>query len=301
MQIVRPQQAFVLMIPKEQIVNIRALPSILRDDDSPLPVFKLWGNARTGLSSYYAPFEYINQDAKLILVGITPGGTQMNRALNAARSAIIGGTSVSEAIRHVKREGSFSGKMRPNIINTLNRLGYQQKLGLSCASALWSTDDHLVHFCSLLKFPVFLNGKDYNGNPKAHKDADLKKLLIEHFVPDMQAISPDALLVPLGDSVLEIVVSLKAQGLIPQTLMKFEGRYVAPPHPSGANAESIALLLENTYPDKEQYANQMYRDYLNRAPWEKKGGKPQSEQKYKAARCARWESMLFVRRAYKLQ
>jgi len=289
------------MIPNKQIDNIRALSSMLRDDALPLPVFKLWENAYTGLSSYYAPFEYINQDARLILVGITPGGTQMNRALNAARSAILAGTSVSDAIRHVKREGSFSGTMRPNIINTLNRLGYQKKLGLPCASALWRTKDHLVHFCSLLKYPVFLNGKDYNGNPKVHKDADLRKLLIENFVSDMQKISPDALLVPLGDAVLEVVVTLKEQGLIPQSLMEYEGRYVAPPHPSGANAESIALLLENIYPDKEQYADQMYCDYLNRAPWEKKGGKPQSEQKYKAARRARWESMLFVRRAHNLQ
>jgi hypothetical protein len=261
---------------------------------------KLWENAKSRLSCYYAPFEYLNTGAKLILVGITPGGTQMNRALNAARSAIAMDTPIADAVRKVKREGSFSGTMRPNIVNMLNRLGYQHKLGVECTSKLWSTHDHLVQFCSLLKFPVFVNGKDYNGNPKTHKDNDLKRMLNDHFVKDMAALPPDAMLVPLGDTVLEVIVWLKDQGLIPQEVMKFEGRFVAPPHPSGANAESIALLLETTYPTELAYLERMYRDYLARESWKKKCGKPQPEAKYKAARAARWNSMLFVRRAYGL-
>lgn len=262
---------------------------------------KLWGNARSGLSCYYAPFEYLNTEAKLILVGITPGGTQMNRALNAARTALTSSTPVPDAIRHVKRQGSFSGNMRPNIVNTLNRLGYQHKLGIACASSLWSTHDHLVQFCSLLKFPVFLKEKDYNGNPKAHKDKDLMRMLDEHFVSDMKALPHDAILVPLGDTVLEVVSYIKDRGSILQDLMRFEDQYVAPPHPSGANAESIALLLEPIYPTEIAYTDRMYRDYLRRQPWKPKGGKPQLEAKYKAVRAARWKSMLFVRRAYALQ
>lgn len=282
------------------IEKIRRLP-FLGDDHPPQENMKLWETAESRLSCYYAPFEYLNTEARLILVGITPGGTQMNRALNAARLAIAAGTPIDEGVRKVKREGSFSGAMRPNIVNTLNRLGYQHKLGIACASKLWETHDNLVQFCSLLKFPVFFNGKDYNGNPKAHKDSDLKRMLNDHFVKDMAALSRDAMLVPLGDTVLEVIVWLKHQGLIPQELMKFEGRFVAPPHPSGANAESIALLLEVTYPSEQAYVERMYRDYLAREPWKKKkGGKPQPEAKYKAARAARWNSMLFVRRAYGL-
>lgn len=275
--------------------------STLTDAHPPLESMKMWESVASGLSCYYAPFEYLNTQAKLILVGITPGGTQMNRALNAARSAIITGTPIAEAIRRVKREGSFSGAMRPNIVNTLNRLGYQHKLGIDCASQLWDTHDHLVHFCSLLKFPVFVNGNDYNGNPKAHKEENLRRLLNEHFVKDMAALPHDAILLPLGDTVLEVVVWLKDQGLIPQNLRKFEGRFVAPPHPSGANAESIALLLEPIYPTEAAYSDRMYREYLMREPWKRKNGKPQPEAKYKAARSARWKSMLFVRRAYGLQ
>lgn len=272
-----------------------------RDDDAPRPEFLLWENPRTRLSCYYAPFKYLNTKAKLVLVGITPGGTQMNRALDAARIALSNGTPIETAVRHVKREGSFSGSMRPNIVATLNRLGYNTKLDLSCSSSLWSTHDHLVQFCSLLKFPVFVDGKDYNGKPAPLKDADLTRMLNEHFLKDLQALPRDAMLVPLGETVLETLLALKKQGGIPQDLMTFEGQPIAPPHPSGANAESIALLLVERYPSQVEYAERMYRDYLVRAPWNKKStGEAQPEAKYKAARNSRWKSMLLVRRAYGL-
>lgn len=290
-----------LTISDAVLAKIRNLP-VLRDDDAPRREFLLWENPRTRLSCYYAPFEYLNTKAKLILVGITPGGTQMNRALNAARTALATGTPIETAVRHVKREGSFSGSMRPNIVATLNRLAYNRKLDLSCSSSLWSTHDHLVQFCSLLKFPVFVDGKDYNGKPTPLKDADLNRMLHQHFLKDLQSLPRDAMLVPLGDTVLETVLALKKQGGVPQDLLTFEGQPIAPPHPSGANAESIALLLEERYPSQVEYAERMYRDYLIRAPWTKKTtGKPQPEAKYKAARDSRWQSMLLVRRAYGLQ
>lgn len=285
-------------ISHDYIAKIRSLPTLSKGD-KPRSEFKIWENS-SGLSCYYAPFEYINKNAKIVLVGITPGATQMNNALNAANIALTSNTPIQEAIRRVKREGSFSGTMRLNIVNTLNRLGYQQKLSISCASKLWDTHDHLVHFCSLLKFPVFLNEKDYNGIPKAHKDNDLKRMLEEHFVADMNAISHDAMIVPLGETVLEVISHLKMLGLIKQQIMKFENRYVAPPHPSGANAESISLLIEKVYPTQMEYADRMYREYLMNEPWKKKSGKPQTEEKYKSARVSRWKSMLFVRRAYGL-
>jgi hypothetical protein len=283
------------------LATIRTLP-LLRDDDAPRSELLLWENSRTRLTCYYAPFEYLNTSAKLILVGITPGGTQMNRALNATRAALANGTPIEAAIRRVKREGSFSGPMRQNIVKTLNRLGYHEKLGLSCSGSLWETHDHLVQFCSLLKFPVFVDGKDYNGKPEPLKDADLNRMLNEHFLKDLQALPRDAVLLPLGDIVLKTLLALKKQGSVPQELMIFEGQHIAPPHPSGANNESIALLLEEPYPSQADYAERMYRDYLLRAPWKKKKtGNPQPEANYKAARVSRWCSMLLVRRAYGLQ
>jgi len=123
-------------------------------------------------------------------------------------------------------------------------------------------------------------------------------MLYEHFVKDMETLPHNAMLVPLGDTVIEVVKSLREQGFIPQEIMKFEGRFVAPPHPSPENKESINLLIEPVYPTEEAYTERMYRKYLARL---KKDEKPQNEHTYKKARATRWKSMLFVRRAYGLQ
>jgi len=148
---------------------------------------------------------------------------------------------------------------------------------------------------------VFINGKDYNGNPNPFKVNELRSLLIEGFAKDLESIPPDAELIPLGDFVAEVLSELDQMNLVPQHINRFEGKVVAPPHPSGANAESIALLLSSNYPEREEYLDTMYREYLKKRSWERrKNGKPQTEEKYKAARKSRWESMLFVRRAYEI-
>jgi hypothetical protein len=270
-----------------------------KDDSSPLDGLKLWENSQRNLECFYAPFEHVNRSAKIVLIGITPGRTQMNRALAAAARSLKKGTSVEQAIAEVKRIGSFSGSMRPNIVNTLNKLGYPEKLGIKCSSELWNSKNSLVNFCSLLKYPVFFKGKDFNGNPHPLKVPELKDLLVEGFAKDLNEMPSSAELVPLGDFVAGVLSELDRLGLVPQHINRSDGKVVAPPHPSGANAESISLLLSSSYPTQDEYLESMYRDYLRRRSWEgRPNGKPQLEEKYKAARKSRWESMLFVRRAY---
>jgi uncharacterized protein with von Willebrand factor type A (vWA) domain len=77
---------------------------------------------------FYAPFEFVNYDAKINLVGIRSVGIQMNRALNAARKSITNGEDIQDAIRDIMKEGCFSGNMRPNIVNILNRIEFPKTL-----------------------------------------------------------------------------------------------------------------------------------------------------------------------------
>lgn len=272
------------------------------DNAEPMKELFLWKNTQRKLECFYAPFDYVNQDAKIIVVGITPGKTQMNRALNAARAEMVSGGGLSEAIRRVKREGSLSGKMRPKIVDILNRIGYQKSLGIDCSNSLWNTHNHLVHFCSLLKYPVFKKGGNYNGDPKPLNVPELSLQIHQGFVKDLQSINSDAILLPLGEKVADVITKLDGDGLIPQKLIKINGKIVAPPHPSGANAESIALFLEENYVSEEEYLETMYQKYIREKPWLKNNGrKSLSEDQYKRARSSRWKSMLFVRQAYGIQ
>ena len=92
---------------------------------STLPVVRdprLLMDASGDVKIYCAPFEYINLSALIVLVGITPGPTQMVNANNEARRALHLGKSRTEAIQAAKSVGAFSGEpLRSNLINQLNR------------------------------------------------------------------------------------------------------------------------------------------------------------------------------------
>ena len=284
-----------------------AINSISQRDDRSLPVKDLliWEDKLKKLTCYYAPFEHVNPQAKIIIVGITPGRTQMNRALNALKYTMDNSHDVNQTIdtifKTVKKHASLSGSMRPRTVAMLNRLGYAKLLGIKCCSTLWGDDNHLVHFCSVLKYPVFVTGADYCGQLKLFNTSKLVQLLFEEFVQDMRAINPKAVIVPLGAMVADVLNTLQHNGHILQRLTTFENKVIAPPHPSGANAESIALLLREDYPTLTNYQDEMYKQYLLKKSWlKKKNAKAQPKNRYKKMRAARWQAMLLVRKAYSL-
>jgi len=280
--------------------NINAL-TIRQDRSLPDASLQLWELPDKKLSCFYAPFEYVNTDAKLIIVGITPGRTQMNRSINALKQALANVHSPEQALKSVKQTASFSGTMRPRLVEILNRLGYAEKLGITCCSSLWAEHNDLVHFCSVLKYPIFVSGKDYCGQPNLFKVPQLRHLLFEQFVRDIQSIQPDAHIVPLGEMVADVLNQLDLNNHLPHHLPRFDWRVISPPHPSGANAESISLVLMDKYPSLSVYQESMYQQYLGKQSWLRKpGGQPQDEDKYIKARAVRWYAMSRVRQAYDL-
>lgn len=265
----------------------------------PLKPLLIWQDNLKRLSCYYAPFDYANRQADIIIVGITPGRTQMNRSINALKLAMTSEQDIETALRSVKQHASLSGSMRPRIVEMLNRLGYAQLLGIECCSGLWAEHHHRVHFCSVLKYPIFVNGKDYCGQPQLFNTPELEQLLFDEFVHDLSTINPNAVIVPLGEMVAAVLTTLHQQGHIQQQLTTFQNKVVAPPHPSGANAESIALLLRQDYPTVDQYQDEMYQQYSRKQSWLKReNGQAQAEARYKKSRAARWQAMSHVRQAY---
>jgi uracil-DNA glycosylase len=272
----------------------------LREDRAlPIKELLIWQDNLKKMTCYYAPFDHVNRQADIIIVGITPGRTQMNRSINALKLAMDSEQDIDTTLKSVKQHASLSGSMRPRIVEMLNRLGYAKLLGIECCNGLWAEHNHRVHFCSLLKYPVFVNGKDYCGQPKLFNTPELEQLLFEEFVHNLSTINPNALIVPLGEMVATVLTTLHQQGHIQQQLTTFQNKVVAPPHPSGANAESIALLLRQDYPTLAHYQDEMYQQYRRKKSWLKRGnGQAQAEESYKKARAGRWQAMSHVRQAY---
>ncbi|WP_043421365.1 hypothetical protein [Azonexus hydrophilus] len=185
----------------------------------------------------YVPFEYINPEARVVIVGITPGHTQMLNALKEARRQLDQGATNEVVLKAAKATGAFSGTMRPNLTGLLDAVGIHKWLGISSCTELFQSAAHLVQTTSVLRNPVFVKGENYNGTPNMTKNALLQKQLTTYFAEDVAAL-PKAVFVPLGDKVAEALHYLATQGLMDRSRI-LDGL----PHPSGANAERIAYFM----------------------------------------------------------
>lgn len=189
------------------------------------------------VSVYYAPFEWVNPQARVVLVGITPGRTQAANALGEAKRAVLDGAADSEVLRRAKATGAFSGAMRPNLVSLLDSVGLQKWLGLASCSDLFGSASALLQTASVLQFPVFVNGENYNGTPDPTKHLLLRDMVLQHF-GQMCAQLRGAAFVPLGPVPSKTLAWLSTQGAVDQGRV-LEGL----PHPSGANAERIKYFL----------------------------------------------------------
>jgi hypothetical protein len=209
------------------------------------------------LSIYYAPFEYVNPQARVVVVGISPGWTQMYNALAETQRQLRKGVDDETALRFAKQTGAFSGAMRNNLVELLDHIELNQWLRIASTSSLFGSDAHLFQPASVLCYPVFVNGKNYNGTPNMLKNLLLQRYLLTHFGELVKRL-PKAVFIPLGDKPAEALRFLAAKGNLDQVRI-LEGL----PHPSGANAERIAYFLgkkdkaalsEKTDPSKLDHA-----------------------------------------------
>jgi hypothetical protein len=214
------------------------------DSAFPLPS-NINGHVRTlfregRLECQHAPaFDHIETDARLVIVGITPGAVQQANANHALSAAIRAGMSMPEGLRHAKFAGSFSGLMRNNLVDMLNHVGAHTALGVETCAALF--DPKLrgaVHFTSALRHPVFRDGKNYNGTPNMIRTPVLRLMIENYLAEEVQAL-PDALWLALGPKPLVALRHLVSIG-------KLDGRRLLPvlPHPSRENGERIKFFLD---------------------------------------------------------
>lgn len=211
--------------------------SAIRDFDGTVDAPALQLAASGSLNAYYAPFDTVNHEARVVLVGITPGRTQASNALAEARKQLANGLSHADALSQAKRVGAFSGAMRTNLTALLDHIGLQRWLGLHSCDELFGKAAHLLQSASVLPFPVFANGDNYNGTPDPISTPMLRQLMLDHFVPMAKAL-PGAVFVPLGPVPTRVL-----QWLVSQNHLSGSQLLLGLPHPSGANAERIHYFL----------------------------------------------------------
>ena len=198
------------------------------------------------LEVYYAPFDHVNTEAKIVLVGITPGQYQANVSLSEAGKALAAGKTEVDASLIAKNAASFSGAMRLNLINQLNYFRINKWLGIEDCSSLFEERSDLVHFTSALRYPVFKNGKNYSGAPSIVKTPMLREMVSQYLEEEILALkNTDALYIPLGGVATEALFYLADNDKVKRSQI-----FAGIAHPSPANRERIDYMLERKPADK---------------------------------------------------
>jgi hypothetical protein len=233
-----PEAKFHLF--KDKIFSLPLPPS---DHDLLQPTFLLEKDEMKKLEVYYTPFDYINEKAKVVIAGITPGLHQMKKAY----TAVIENKHLSdeEILHNVKNSASFEGTMRKNLVAMLDELELPKYLGISSTSELFAAASHLVYHTSILPYAVFFNHQNFNGSrPNILKTDMLLKYVTNYFIKDMTKLE-NPLIIPLGVNVSNVL------GYFYKNKPMLKGF----PHPSGSNGHRHRQFRENKEDMKRQIEN----------------------------------------------
>ena len=179
---------------------------------------------------YYAPFDYINSKAKIVIVGITPGLQQMTQSFQVIKDG--------KSLKKVKDLSSFKGSMRTTLIKYMDELKINKKLKIKSCESLFNLDSKYLHTTSLVKYPVFDKGKNYSG-VNILKKKILLDFIEDNFLKELE-MHQNSIIVPLGNTVSSTIdyLNIKHQLNLRCFLKGF-------PHPSGLNVRKNIQFEEN--------------------------------------------------------
>lgn len=194
------------------------------------------------INIYYAPHnEFVNKKAKIFVIGITPGWTQTQIAFKTANEGLVNNVEIIDILKKCKYNSRFSGSMRENLIDMLDQIGLNKKFQINSSSELFDEDNNLLHTTSLIKYPVFINGKNYNGhNPDILCNELLIKYIKKYFISEINELQ-NVVIIPLGKAVEEVLTYLIDNSIINNNYTILFGF----PHPSGANGHRKEIFENN--------------------------------------------------------
>ena len=212
---------------KKLLKQIRSLKKI---NKSIITSKKFLIKRKDNIEIYYAPFDYINSKAKIMIVGITPGLQQMLQSFEAVNEG--------RSLKEVKDLSSFKGSMRTTLIKYLDELNINKKLRIKSCESLFNINSKYLHSTSLIKYPVFDKGRNYSGSGLLKKKI-LLDFLEAHFVKELKKLDK-TIIVPLGNTVSSTIDYLNNEFKL--NLKCFLKGF---PHPSGLNVRKDIQFKEN--------------------------------------------------------
>jgi len=187
-------------------------------------------NKEGNIKIYYAPFDYVNSKAKIMIVGITPGLQQMLQSYEVINQG--------KSLKEVKDLSSFKGSMRTGLIKYLDELKINDILKIKSSESLFNKNSRYLHTTSLVKYPVFDKGKNYSG-ANILKKKILLDFIEKNFLEELKTLKK-SIIIPLGNTVSSTIEYLNNKYNLKLTCF-LKGF----PHPSGANARKNIQFKEH--------------------------------------------------------
>ena len=209
---------------------IKKIKSLKKTSKSNVVSSKFLIAKKDNIKIYYAPFDYINPKAKIMIVGITPGLQQMLQSFEVINQG--------KSLKEVKDLSSFKGSMRTTLIKYLDELEVNKKLKIKSCESLFNKDSKYLHTTSLVKYPVFDKGKNYSG-ANILKKKILLDFIEKNFLKELKTLKK-SIIVPLGNTVSSTIKYLNNK-----YNLKLKCFLEGFPHPSGANARKNIQFKEN--------------------------------------------------------
>ena len=187
-------------------------------------------NKDGNIEIYYAPFDYINSKAKIVIVGITPGLQQMTQSFQVIKDG--------KSLKKVKDLSSFKGSMRTTLIKYMDELKINKILKIKSCESLFNLDSKYLHTTSLVKYPIFDKGKNYSG-ANILKKKMLLEFIEKNFLKELRMLQ-NSIIIPLGNTVSSTIDYLNTKHQL--NLKCFLKGF---PHPSGLNVRKNIQFDEN--------------------------------------------------------
>ena len=162
----------------------------------------------------------------------------MGVAYRTARHGLLEGQEREAILASVKRAASFAGSMRTNLVTMLDALGLPEEIGTPTTSLFGDRDD-LLHSTSAIRYPVFVDGRNYTGHRPRPLDSNVLSAFVKEQLSVELASVETALVVPLGQAVEQCLDFLVRQEQLPRERCLFGF-----PHPSGANGHRAQQFNE---------------------------------------------------------
>ena len=150
---------------------------------------------------YYAPIEYVNHKAKIVIINMAPDLSEMLESFKLVNQGV--------SPKKIKDKLILKTKIDQNLIKNLNKLNINGVLNIKSCESLFDKNKNFLHTTSIIKFPTF-----YKNQRKIVIDIFKNKVLLnfveKYFLKELRKLN-NCIIVPINENVSSIINNLNIQ------------------------------------------------------------------------------------------